>query len=187
LLIGKNNAAARLCTYPYQLPTTQRDVQSQKRDTETVKNVQGKGTEGGAYWSIPPSLIIKPSRAIQILKILQIRLPPPKIERSNLKITPKMTHIIVSIPPSPIIHNKPQTIMLCNVLRMVPTKGTSGVPESRNGFSVFGESDDEGIDLLVFTHIGERVVGNGAVKVNVGFDTPVPGVFEEEGVTEEEA
>jgi len=60
-------------------------------------------------------------------------------------------------------------------------------PERGDGFNVFGEGDDEGVDFVVFPHKGEGVVVDGTVKVNVGFYAPIPGVFQQKWVAKEES
>ena len=60
-------------------------------------------------------------------------------------------------------------------------------PECGDGVNVLGKGNDKGIYFVVFTHKSEGIVGEGTVEVDVGFYAPVPGVFEEERVAEEEA
>ena len=152
----------------------------------TIPPKQRKRVKREVYRRIPPPFIVKPTSSIQRLKILHIRLPSPKIQTRNLKITPKVASIVFSIPPLSIVHQEIHRVPGSHELWIFATELLGCFPECGDGFNVFGEGHDKRVDFVVFTHKSEGVVGHGTVKVDVGFYAPVPGVFEEEGVTEEE-
>jgi hypothetical protein len=166
--------------------TTSPQDYAPNQSVPTTPPKQRKGVKG-VYRCIPPPFIVKPTRSIQRLKILHIRLPSPKIQTRNLKITPKVTSIVFSIPPLSIVHQEIHGVPRSHELWVFATELFGCFPECGDGFNVFGEGHDKRVDFVVFAHKSEGVVGDGTVKVDVGFYAPVPGVFEEEGVTEEEA
>ena len=142
---------------------------------------------------IPPPLIKEPTRPIQMVEIILIRLTPPKLHVCDFEVAPEMTcRISVRL-----------FIMFRSALFILqPRLGVFGVvfqvfrvhfdethcfgPQRGDGFWVVVKVDGESVGFVVVLHVAEDVVINVAEEMHFGFDPPVIADVLEGGVAVEE-
>lgn len=93
--------------------------------------------------------------------------------------------VIVAI--SAVVAQKAHGVARHNVLRMFLHKRLHTIPQRRDGFDVFVQTQDEAVFLFVRLHEQEWIVVDVAVQLDARLDTPVPLELEHQGVSEEEA
>lgn len=130
------------------------------------------------HWSIPPSLVKEPSRAIQMLEIILISFRSPKFHICDFEITPEMTRAvpicfhIVFRPPLTIDHPLLRVILM-HIFRMCGDEPFRLRPQGGNALRRIVEVDGEAVGLIVVLHPAENVIVDFTEEVDFGLDPPV--------------
>jgi len=137
---------------------------------------------------IPKPLIVEAPHflTIKVLKVRSIRLPTEEIEVSDLKVTEKLTVIVLASVPS-IVDQPAQIRIRVDKVRSQRHELARALPQGRETPRVVQDVHVEAVDEVVVAQEAEGVVGDGAEEVHVGLDAPVVGVRGEGGVGVEEA
>ena len=139
------------------------------------------------HWSITPSLIKEPSRAIQMLEIVFISFRSPKLHVCDFEITPEMARAvsirfhIVFRPPLTIDHPLLR-IILMHIFRMRGNEFLRLRPQCRNTLRRIIEVDSEAVGLIVVLHPAEDIIVDVAEEMDFGLDAPVVADVFESGV-----
>lgn len=147
------------------------------------------------HWRIPPPLVKKPARAIQMLEVILVRLTPPKLHICDFEIAPEMTG---RVPVRLLV------VFRSSFFVFEPCAGVHGVgfevfrvrgyefegfgPEGGDGLRGVVQVDGEAVGLVMVLHVAENVIVDVTEKVDFWFDAPViADVLEGRMVVEEAA
>ena len=105
-----------------------------------------------------------------------------------LDIANEHTHEMAMIVTLSIIVTQPvQSVVLGDMLGVLFDELLGAVPYGGDGLNVFVETEDKAIDLLMLGHVPEWIEADVAEELDARFHSPVPLIFHEQGLTEEEA
>lgn len=130
------------------------------------------------HGSISPSLVIEPSRAIEMLEIILICLAPPKVHVGNLEVAPEMTgRVAVRLdvmlrPPSAVLQPLARTVLVL-VFRVRGQELERLGPEGGDALRGVIQVDGEAVRFVAVGHVAEHVVVNVAEEVDLGLHPPV--------------
>ena len=105
-----------------------------------------------------------------------------------LDIANEHTHEMAMIVTLSIIVTQPvKCIVLGDMLGVLFDEFLGAVPYGWDGLNIFVETEDKAIDLLMLGHVPEWIEPDIAKELDARFHSPVPLIFHEQGLTEEEA
>ena len=127
---------------------------------------------------ITPSLVEEPTRTIQMIEIILVRLTPPERHIRNLEITPEMTRTVsirlIIMLWSPLAIRQPlHRIIFMKYFRMPRHKLHGLGPKGSNRLRRIVKVDREAVGLVVVRHVAEDVVIDIAEEMDFGLDAPV--------------
>ena len=141
---------------------------------------------------IPPPLIEKPARPIQMVEIILIRPTAPKLHIRDFEIAPKMASRVairlqVMLRPLLAIAEPIEGAVLAHILRVLGHELEGLGPQRGDGFGRVEQVDGEAVGLVVLGHVAEDVVVDVAEEVDFGLHAPVVAFVGEGGVFVEHA
>ncbi len=141
---------------------------------------------------IAPPFIKEPSGPIQMIKIILVRLTPPKFHVANLEIAPEMTRrvpvrLVIMLRPPLTIRQPIPRILLMQILRMRRHEFFGFGPQGRDGLGRVIQVYGEAVGFVVVLHIAKDIVVDVAEEVDIGLDAPVVAGVEQGGVFVEHA
>lgn len=141
---------------------------------------------------VPPPLVEKPARPIQMLEIILIRLAAPEFHVCDFKIAPEMTRAVavrfkVMIwSPLAVLHPLPRTVLV-EILGVGGDEFFGLGPERGDGLRGVVQVDREAVGFVVVGHVAEDVVVDVAEEVHLGLHPPVVACVRQRGVFVEHA
>ena len=126
---------------------------------------------------IPPPLIKEPPRAIEVVKVIFVRLTAPKGQIANLKVRPEMTGRIpvrgLGALALLVVRQPAHRVVGVQVLRVRGQELARLGPERRDALGRVVQVDGEAVGLVVVLHEAEDVVVDVAEEVHLRLHAPV--------------
>lgn len=141
---------------------------------------------------IAPSLVEEASRTVEVLEIVLVRLAPPELHVSNLKVAPEVAGgealgLSVVLRPPDVIDNPLDSAVLVQIARVVGQEFGRLGPQGGQSVRIVVEVQGEAVRLVVVLHVAEDVVVDIAEEMDLGLDAPVVADVLERGMLVEHA
>lgn len=148
--------------------------------TSVLEQAQCDGMDG----CVAPSLVEEPSRSVQMIEVIFIRLTSPKLHVGDLEVGPEMTRrVAVRLPivlgPPVAVLQPVHRVVGVYVFRVRGEELHGLGPQGRDALGRIVQVDGEAEGLVVVFHVAEDVVVDVAEEVHFRLHAPVvPGVGE---------
>lgn len=169
---------------------------------EEVNLLFGEEKRGcdGVDRSISPSLIKEAAFVIKVLEEITVCLGTQPVQVTNFEVGPLVrlatetwresleTHkMAVVVGVSTIVANKAHRIAFYNIFWLFFDEFLHAVPQCRNCFHIFKQTQHERVLFVVVGHEFESIIVNITKELNAGLNAPVPLILQHKRLLKEEA
>ena len=154
------------------------------------------------YRCIAPALIEEAAVFVESVEKVRICLRSKPVEIANLEVGPlncdnqlfatfrsgEEPYEVAVIVRGPIVTTQElHGIVLGDMFGMLGHESLDTIPKRRDGLDIFIQTQNEAVLLPIVPHVFERIIANVAVKLNAGFNAPVPFKLLHQGMLEEKS